>query len=263
MYKIVIAVALAVVGGFTYWFWSQSRQTPAPVVPPVPVVAPRPPPQPDTRPEGQIQHPIPKPAPEPRARALPSLDESDAAVRDRLSGLFGAKRLAEYFLMEGFIRRLVATVDNLPREQVASDSWPTRPVRGELVVDTDGSGLMLSTRNQERYLSRVRLAESVDPKRLVDTYARLYPLFQEAYRDLGYPKGYFNDRLIEVIDHLLQTPEVTGLIRLKQPNIRYEFADPDLQSRSAGQKILLRMGPEQARRIKEVLRAIRAEILKR
>ena len=263
MYKIVIVVALAVVGGVGYWFWSQGREAPAPVVPPAPVApAPRPPPPPDTRPEGQIQHPLTPPSPEPRARALPGLDESDPFVRERMNGVFGARRLAEFFLMEGFIRRLVATIDSLPREQVASDSWPVRPVSGELVVDTDSSGLMLSTRNQERYLSRVRLAESIDPKRLVDSYARLYPLFQQAYRDLGYPKGYFNDRLIEVIDHLLQTPEVTGLIRLQQPNIRYQFADPDLQGRSAGQKLLLRMGPEHARRIKKVLKDLRVEILR-
>ncbi len=259
MYKVIVAVALAVVAGVTYWFWSQSKPVPAPVVaPPVPVV-PAPPP-PDARPDVQ-SHPPPRVPGEPRA-ALPSLDDSDPLVRDRLNGLFGAKRLGEFLLLEGFIRRLVATIDALPREQVASDSWPVRPVRGDMVVDTDASGLLLSTRNAERYTSRVRMAESVDPKRVVDTYARLYPLFEQAYRDLGYPKGYFNDRLVEVIDHLLQTPEIPGAIRLQQPNVRYEYADPDLQGRSAGQKILLRMGLENERRIKGVLRALRAEIVK-
>ena len=37
-------------------------------------------------------------------------------------------------------------------------------------------------------------------------YKQYYPLFQQAYVDLGYPEGYFNDRLVEVIDHLLATP---------------------------------------------------------
>ena len=52
--------------------------------------------------------------------------------------------------------------------------------------------------------------ESVDTGRLAALYVRFYPLFQQAYRDLGYPNGYFNDRLVEVIDHLLVTPEIAG-----------------------------------------------------
>jgi hypothetical protein len=259
MYKVIVAVALAVVAGLIYWFWVASKPVPAPVAaPPVPVL-PATPPLPDARPDVQ-SHPPPRAAAD--SRTLPALDESDPLLRERLGKLFGVRRLGEFLLLEGFIRRVVATVDALPREQVASDSWPLRPVREDFVVDTDASGLMLSTRNAERYVSRVRLAEAADPKAVVDLYARLYPLFEQAYRDLGYPKGFFNDRLIEVIDHLLQTPEVHGVIRLQQPNVRYEFADPDLQGRSAGQKILLRMGLENERRIKAVLRALRAEIVK-
>ncbi|HYL23657.1 MAG TPA: DUF3014 domain-containing protein [Burkholderiales bacterium] len=41
----------------------------------------------------------------------------------------------------------------------------------------------------------------------------------------------------------------------------YEFADPDLETRSAGQKILLRMGPENAARVKAKLWEIRRELL--
>jgi hypothetical protein len=42
--------------------------------------------------------------------------------------------------------------------------------------------------------------------------------------------------------------------------VLYEFADPALESRSAGQKALIRMGPANARRIKAKLREIRALI---
>jgi len=93
-------------------------------------------------------------------------------------------------------------------------------------------------------------------------YERLYPLFQQSYEDLGYPGKYFNDRLVEVIDHLLQAPEAAGPVPLVQPKVFYEYADADLESRSAGQKLLMRMGPANERLIKEKLRAFRAEIVK-
>jgi hypothetical protein len=74
---------------------------------------------------------------------------------------------------------------------------------------------------------------------------------------LGYPDKYFNDRAIEVIDHLLATPEVEGPLNLVQPRVLYEFADPKLERLSAGQKILLRMGPDHRLKLKAKLREIR------
>jgi len=89
---------------------------------------------------------------------------------------------------------------------------------------------------------------------------RFYPLFQQAYRELGYPDGYFNDRLVVVIDHLLATPDVPQPVALRQPNVMYEYADPALESRSAGQKLLIRSGPANETAIKAKLREIRAAL---
>ena len=79
--------------------------------------------------------------------------------------------------------------------------------------------------------------------------------------NLGYPHGYFNDRLIEVIDHLLTAPVVSEPIGLVQPKALYQFADPDLEDLSAGRKILVRTGPANAARIQEILRQFRQELI--
>jgi len=42
--------------------------------------------------------------------------------------------------------------------------------------------------------------------------------------------------------------------------VLYEFADPALENLSAGQKIVVRMGPENGKRVKDKLRAIRREL---
>jgi hypothetical protein len=88
----------------------------------------------------------------------------------------------------------------------------------------------------------------------------MYPRLQRAWEELGYPDVYFNDRVVEVIDHLLATPEPSGPILLEQPKVLYLFADRDLESRTAGQKLLLRMGPDHARVVKQKLREFRAQV---
>ena len=104
------------------------------------------------------------------------------------------------------------------------------------------------------------MLEAIEPHALVQAYVRTYPLFQRAYEELGFPGKYFNDRLREAIDDLLATPELATPPELMQPRVLYEFADPDLETRSAGQKMLLRMGPENAARMKAKLGEIRREL---
>jgi hypothetical protein len=94
-------------------------------------------------------------------------------------------------------------------------------------------------------------------ERMVAVYVHYYPLIQAAYEDLGYPDAYFNDRLIDVIDHLLETPDIDGRIALVRPHVLYKYADPQLEALSAGQKVLIRVGPQNAARLKLKLRELR------
>jgi hypothetical protein len=143
---------------------------------------------------------------------------------------------------------------------VAQRLNPVRPVGGEFRVAGGEGSFAIAPENAARYQPYVRMVQLVNAKKLALAYGRLYPLFQKAYEDLGYPKGYFNDRLIAVIDHLLVAPEVQGPIPLVAPHVQYQFADPELEALSAGQKVLLRMGSANAAVIKAKLREIRAEL---
>jgi hypothetical protein len=139
---------------------------------------------------------------------------------------------------------------------------PVHPVPGTFFVTSRNGVLAVAPTNDARYTPYVRLLDSVDTGKMVATYQRFYPLFQQAYVELGYPNGYFNDRLVEVIDVLLATPVPGGPIALEQPKVTYQFADPALESVPAGQKILLRIGPANAAKVKAKLSEIRAQIAK-
>ena len=69
--------------------------------------------------------------------------------------------------------------------------------------------------------------------------------------------GFFNDLVIETIDHLMSTPEVTEEIELIALTKSYQFDDKDLEDLSGSQKVLVRMGVPNARKVKARLSQLR------
>jgi hypothetical protein len=260
----VAAIVLLFVAAAAIIGWRESRRSaPAPaaapsaaVVPPAP--APPAPPEPPA-----IRHPLP-PA---EKRALPPLDQSDDYVKEGLVGLLGHKAVATFLHLEGAARRFVATLNNLATDQASATLWPVNPTPGRFETDAQDGGLVISPRNAERYAPFVRFADGIDAQRAVALYQRLYPLLQAAYEDLGAPGKYLNDRVVEVIDNLLATPQVAGPVRVKRVGADagagaglYLYEDSALESATAGQKILLRMGPDNAAKLKAKLTELRALI---
>ena len=192
---------------------------------------------------------------------LPPLDDSDSYFLLALIDGFGPD-IGDVQVNESLIDKFVATVDNLTRSHVAEKLRPVGRLPGTFAVESEGGDtlLYLDPENYARYDALVNLVAKADLESVAAIYRRFYPLFQESYVRLGYPSGYFNDRVVEVIDHLLQTPEPDQPIRLVRPHVLYEFADAELQARSSGQKLLLRMGSEHAARIKQVLQGLRTLI---
>lgn len=239
--------ALVVIGIVLALYFSRSSEPPQPepvAVEPEPAAPAGPPP---------IRNPVePPPAEEP----LPALAASDSPIQEALGAAFG-RALEPFLIRENIIRRTVVTVDNLTRQKINVTQWPVKPVGGELATEGEPEALTLSEANYARYDSMVKLVQTMDVAQIAGAYQRYYPLFQEAYQGLGYPDGYFNDRLVEVIDHLLATPEVAGPVRLTRPSVYYEFADPQLEALSVGQKTLIRIGPRNAAVVKQKLRDLR------
>lgn len=250
---LVAVLALAAAG---WWWYTTQRQVAVPVAVPAATSAPQPdgtPPAPEVPVATGPQFPIDAPA-----DATPPAD-ADARVAQALAALLGQPGVASFLQLDGFARRFVATVDSLPRDQSSTRLWPVQPTPQRFAPEPG---------NVARYAPFVAFVDNVDTSKAVATYIQLYPLFQQAYEELGYPKKYFNDRLVAVIDHLLQAPEPATMPPLKltevkgeyaaaQPWTRYEFVDPQLEALSAGQKMLVRMGPANEKRLKAKLVEIR------
>lgn len=250
---VVLGAALVAYYGYEYW---QLRQEPATA--PV-AAAPAPTPAaPAAAPEPAVRHPVDTPQAD--AAALPTLENSDAMMRESLSGLLGRKSFEELVYPAQLVRRIVATVDNLPRKTAPTRVMPVQPVPGAFGVTPSGDDASISSANAARYAPYIRVLEILDSRAFVKRYIASYPLFQQAYEELGYPNRHFNDRLVEAIDDLLAAPDITKPIDLVRPKVLYQFADPELEELSAGQKVMIRMGSENAAKVKAKLREIRREL---
>ena len=246
-----VIVAIAAAGTLGAYLWSHRQPVAETEVPPTAPIA-----APATGPA----HPL-APLPAFQQAPLPPLEASDPLVVETAEKMLAGSAWRDLLQVDNAVRRWVITIDALPRERMVQRTSAARPVAGEFVVEGEAEALSLSSANYARYDSFVALAESVDPASLVGTYRRLYPLFQQAYTQLIRPDGYFNDRLVEVLDHLLATPEFPQDVHLSRPSVTYRYTDRELEAMSVGRKALLRMGPDHARRVKAVLESVRAELV--
>lgn len=192
---------------------------------------------------------------------LPPLDDSDAYFALALGDVFGGN-LTDLLADEALIEKVVTTIDNLPRAKLAERLRPLEGTPGSFAVEAgpDAERFRPAAQNYARYDALVSMFTTPSADSLVATYRRFYPLLQEAYINQGYPDGYFNDRVVEVVDHLLETPIPPEAATLVRPHVLYEYADEELESLSSGQKLLLRMGPEHAEAVKARLAEIRPMI---
>lgn len=278
----VVALAVAsVLGGA--WYFRHINSGPAEQA----IEVPDRPQTPGIGEERVIRHPVPQlpaPAPDPEAvqeieqqvqqsldnpvdsaedtrppaeAVLPELDDSDQAMRKALDEIAEPDALESLFNLDNFIRRFVVTIDNMPGRKLPQRHILTKSAEGRFLVAGEEGAEYIDPENYQRYTPYVRLLDSLDTQKIAYLYIRFYPLFQSAFVDLGYPSAYFNDRLVEVIDHMLATPDIQGRIQLERPHVLYKFANPDLEALSAGQKVLLRIGYDNAVRVKAKLRELR------
>lgn len=197
-----------------------------------------------------------------RVQVAPA-DVGEAAVNKELARNWPLAQLRKYFNLQEQARRLVITVDNLPREHVPSQLRITRGVPELLRVQKDGETITLDPSNYERYDRIISYVEKMDARKIGRLYAKFYPLLQRTYEETGFPEERFHDRVLAALDDMMDAPRPTGPIRLVQPKVLYRFEDDHLESLSAGQKIMIRVGPENAARLRKVLARVRAAIAAR
>lgn len=264
--QLVLALVIVVVG---YTLWQSFGQQPAepipepvgveevvvvePVLPPAEDIPPRP--EPVVEPAAQMPEPAPAP-PE-----LPPLEDSDSMVREQLSAAGAGPELDKLQQQQNLIQQGTALIEGFSRGLVVRKLLPIDPPKGAFDVQERGEEMFMSPAGYARYDNYAEAFATLDSAALVNNFHTMRPLYEQAYGQLGLPEDDFDNAVIRVLDRILATPEIEDPIALTRRSVMYQYADPQLEQLTPLQKQLLRMGPDNIRRIKEQAAALRAGLL--
>lgn len=261
---LLIIVGLLVLAILLWQLLGKGEEPTTPMVQPEPEVIPEPQPEPQPKPERDAMEP--EPAPEPEPEPLPELAQSDAvalAAAEQLDDELGGLLVKDNIIQKS-VRAVIGAADG----NVVRDYRPIRSPAGQFLVEPldeepeedKARRYRLSPRNYERYQPYVDLLTRLQPSDVAAVFQRFYPLLEEAYAQHGEEGGSFKALTLKAIDSLLAAPVLDEEPVLVQPRVYYEFEDPRLESLPSTQKLLIRMGPENTRKIQAALRELRTAI---
>jgi hypothetical protein len=187
---------------------------------------------------------------------LPPLDETDSLVRTMIGQLSSNPTVAAWLTTDGLLVNFVVVTNKVARGETPIrdlgvlgpvPQFRPRAAKGTLLLDSS------SYRRYDRYADAV---SSLDARGTARLYTTLKPRINDAYHRLGEPAADFTPVLERAITGALAVPVVEEPIELVPKGLGYGFADPKLESLSAAQKQLLRMGPRNVQSIQAKLREI-------
>jgi len=192
---------------------------------------------------------------------LPRLENSDQLIRDGAVSLTRHEGINTWLGSKELLSKIVAFVDNISYGNIAKDAAAALAPRGQMSVDEVSEGVyLMNERSYDRFNNTTNILLSIDTQRSIEFYILLRPLFEQAYADLGYPSGKFDEVVLRAIGRLLETPRLNKPAKMIRPVVMYEYQDPKLESLSPAQKQLLRMGSKNADAIKDKLRDVAREL---
>lgn len=239
-------IALALVAGGIGW-WMRTHPAPTAAIERMASEAPA------------TARPTPVPA-EPVTSNLSPLDALDPMLRGLMAELSGSPLLAKWLTTGDLTRQIAALVDgaaagSLPLRLLA----PLRPTGAFSVVERGGRAT-ISPASYARYDAMAGAIASLDPAAVARVYRMLAPRLQEAHGELGEGSRTFDSALRDGLRRLAETPIPDGPVAVTARGGVHAFADPRLEALSPAQKLLLRSGPDNARRVQAQLAAIAAAL---
>ena len=193
---------------------------------------------------------------------LPNLGQSDDGIRQKAKALSSNPMLADWLKINNIIRQITAAVDGIADGHSPRANLKFLAPKKEFSVKKKGAKLYLNPQSYTRYNLLADAFQSLNAEGTVRVFKEFKPLFQDAYRELGYRDRDFQDTLIRAIKELLRAPVVESDILLEEDGekvISYSavsMADERLEDLTDAQKHLLRMGPKNTAKIQGKLREI-------
>ena len=203
-------------------------------------------------PQAEVETVDVEPKPELQVKlTLPSLDNSDDFLRDRMLMIKHKPELQQWLNTDDLVRRSASYLDGLARGNTLSKIFPLTAPEGSFAMHKDGDVIWLNAGNYERYNATVAVLSSFDMKSLGRIFHFIRPLLETAFAEMGYRPRQMDGIILQSIDNVLATPIIVEPIELTRDSVAYKFADPELEALLPIQKQLLRTGPENTQRLQQ------------
>lgn len=266
----IVAVAItALIAGGAYYYLSSSEPAPLPEQLPIQVV--------DITPDEPIETIADIPEPEivqpiepevavveieqlPYVEPVPTLGESDSYVNNKAVVLADGMKIEPLLVEKDLVRHFVVFIDNIAQGELARKVSPLKAPNRIFTVSEITNKTYLNPDSYHRYDIYADFVANLDDQQLASTYKELTPLMAEAFEELGYSDISFNERMIEAIDIMLGAPIIEQPIELDGVSVNYQFVDTELEALPNAQKLMVRMGPENSKKIKMALRKLKKQL---
>lgn len=187
----------------------------------------------------------------------PPLQELDPEVRRTLAGVSADQAWGEWLKEIDLARRFAAAVTAVAEGESPRASVPFLAPKGEFTTREQRKKTWMDPDSYARYDLVTRAVAAIDPGRAAAAYTLLRPHLDRAHAEIGRPGTTFDETFAQAIDRLVSVPIPAGKLELVPKGAGYAFADPELEARSPAEKHLLRMGPENMRRVQAKLEDLR------
>jgi len=211
---------------------------------------------PDIAQSQDVEEPLTEPLQVAAEPVLPELNDSDGFVVERIQQLQNGMAVVRLLASEQLVRRFVVMVDAVSREELPQANLPYAGMQQEMPVQVIDEDLLfqMNADAHDRFDPIVDVIFAMDMEQTMSLYRLMSPMFQQAYAEIGYRDVNFDDTLRSAIMNVLRFDVEAGPYQLVKPSVMYLYADTRVEALSDLQKQLIRLGPDNADRVKEKLR---------
>ncbi|MDM7861997.1 DUF3014 domain-containing protein [Alteromonas sp. ASW11-36] len=203
--------------------------------------------------------PVEEPEPQVVSPVEPEVmvDTSDAAITSALLEIAKTPVVGRLLVNDSLLQRFVVTVSNLADEDIAPNHQLVNPPSQSFKVYRQADREWIDAASYKRYTTYVDALETMSNDDLLELYQLYEDEIDATFAEIALPGQSFDRALIDAIDVLLNTPEVPTPVEVYRDSVMYKYSDERLEALSLPQKQMLRLGPDNMRRVKAKLRALR------
>ncbi len=186
---------------------------------------------------------------------LLKLENSDKSFQTAINR--ASENLKEWFLTKNVIKKFIVIINDLSQNQLLYKHRTFLKPPAKITVKIDAKGLYLAKQSYSRYNPLATAIEAIDVQTGLDLYIVFKPLFEKVYKEFSYPPQYrLDDIFLKAAANVIDAPIVTSRIALVKHTISYKYADKKLESLNDVEKLMIRMGPENTKKIQAKLRQL-------